>query len=198
MDPIQVKPDEAQRRLWIIYILVLFGIGTVICGLIMLAGEPEALIGGAIAWVCLAVVMGLIIAYIRAYWKTLSYQIDEDSVDAEGGVFFTKHVTVPYSKVTNVDLTQGPFQRMVDVATIHVQTAGAGGAQGTQAELRLTGVKDFQDLKQIVTERARAEGRGTAPPPSEPAASEGSQKEILQSILQELKAMRELLEERQA
>jgi len=197
MESIEVKPDKAQRRLWVIYSFVVFIIGTIICGLIMLAGEFEAIIGGGVAWLGWCVVMGLIITYTRAYWGTLSYQIDDDSVDAEGGVFFTKHVTVPYSKVTNVDLTQGPFQRMMDIATIHVQTAGAGGAQGAQAELRLTGVKDFKDLKRIVTERARVVGRASAPPPSEPAPPEGSQKEILQSMLQELQSIRELLEERQ-
>ena len=196
MESIEVKPDEAQRRLWVIYMLVVFAVGALVCFAIMLIPEPEALLGGVIVLVCWSALMLLLVVYVRAYWGTLHYVIDEDSVDAEGGVFFTRNVTVPYSKVTNVDLTQGPFQRKVGVATVHVQTAGAGGAQGTQAELRLTGVKDFQDLKRIVTERARAVGRGSAAPPSEPATPEGSQREIFQSMLRELKSIRELLEER--
>lgn len=194
METIEVRPDEAQRRLWVIYALVVFAIGAIVCGGIMLIPDPEALLVGGIALVAWCVIMLLIVLYLGAYWRTLRYVIEDDSVEGEGGVFFTKHVTVPYSKVTNVDLTQGPFQRMLQIANIHVQTAGAGGAQGARAELKLCGLRDAAELRTVVTRRARAVGRGPAAE-STPAEPPEGRQELLQSILRELTAIRELLEQ---
>ncbi|MFQ5917784.1 MAG: PH domain-containing protein [Candidatus Binatia bacterium] len=68
-----------------------------------------------------------ILLWIPAFYKSLEYIIDSDSVKIRKGVFWRKRVAVPYQKITNVDITQGPVQRMFNIGTIHVQTAGAGG-----------------------------------------------------------------------
>jgi uncharacterized membrane protein YdbT with pleckstrin-like domain len=68
----------------------------------------------------------------------------------EGGVFWKRRATVPYTKVTNVDTTQGPLERYFGFGSVHVQTAGAGGAQGAKAEVCLAGIKEFSQLKDIV------------------------------------------------
>ena len=94
--------------------------------------------------------MVFIAFWIPAYFKTLEYILDDEAVKMNKGVFWKKRVTVPYHKITNVDVTQGPIERMYNLGTIHVQTAGAGGAQGANAELRMNGIRELESLKNII------------------------------------------------
>ena len=87
-------------------------------------------------------------------------------------------------------MSQGPLQRKFGLGTIHVQTAGAGGAQGAQAELRMIGIKDFEGLKNIIMEGVR----GFSSSQFEKTTAEISEQDTLVSIWQELKAIRIALE----
>jgi uncharacterized membrane protein YdbT with pleckstrin-like domain len=138
--------------------------------------------------------MPLILLWIPAFYKSLEYVIDSDSIKMKKGVFWKKNVTVPFTKITNLDVTQGPLQRMFRIGTIHVQTAGAGGPQGTQAELKLLGVRDLNGLKNTIMERL---GGHVVSRPDEVKEEtvEASSSEIFGRMLKELTAIRKVLEE---
>jgi uncharacterized protein len=68
-----------------------------------------------------------VLFWIPKAYRILEYFIDDDSIKMQAGVVWKKNVTVPYEKITNIDVTSGPVQRKFNVGTIHVQTAGYGG-----------------------------------------------------------------------
>jgi len=136
------------------------------------------------------VIMALYYIWIPAFFNTLEYSIDSEAVKMNRGVFWKRRVTVPYNKITNVDVSQGPLQRKFGLGIIHVQTAGAGGAQGAQAELRMIGIKDFEGLKNIIMEGVR----GFSSLQLEKTKTDISDPDILVSILEELRAIRRALE----
>jgi len=124
MEVMIVKPEKEQKTLWIIDWIVPSVLGLVLW--IVLLFLVDKLIFG----ICLAlwlVLMFAILLWIPAFYRSLEYVVDSDSVRMKKGVFWRKRVAVPYPKITNVDVTQGPIQRMFSIGTIHVQTAGAGG-----------------------------------------------------------------------
>ena len=87
------------------------------------------------------IIMLAVLAWIGAFYRSLEYVINADAVRAKKGVFWRRHVTVPYTKVTNIDVTQGPLERAFGVGRVHVQTAGASGPQTPQSELRMVGIR---------------------------------------------------------
>lgn len=190
MEPIVLKPEKEQKTMWFIGWAIPFVVGLTIW--VVLALVVDQFIFG----LCLAgwlIVMSLILLWIPAFYKSLEYVLDSDSVKAKAGVFWRKRVTVPYTKVTNLDVTQGPVQRIFDIGTVHVQTAGAGGPQAAQAELKLLGVRELDKVKDAIMERTR--GYTIAGPDKikeAVAQEEGSQ--IFEHILKELKAIRQVLE----
>jgi len=190
MEPIVLKPENEQKTLWIIDWAIPFVIGLIV--LVILALFVERVVFG----ICLAgwlIVMLLILLWIPAFYKSLEYVIDSDSVKAKAGVFWRKHVTIPYTKVTNLDVTQGPIERIFDIGTIHVQTAGAGGQQGAKAEQKLVGIRNLDGLKDTIMERIRDYTIAGLDKSKEAVAQEeGSQ--IFERILKELKAIRQVLE----
>jgi hypothetical protein len=142
------------------------------------------------------IVMLPILFWIPAFYRSLEYVIDNDSIKGKRGVFWKKGVTVPYTKVTNIDVTQGPGQRMFNLGTIHVQTAGAGGTQGTQAELVLLGIRDFNKLKDTIVERVKGYTLTKSEGVKKEVVEE-SDLEIFRRMLKELIAIREVLEKKQ-
>lgn len=126
-------------------------------------------------------------AYIVAACRHLSYGLDSDAVLLNKGVFWKRRTTVPYSKITNIDITQGPVERSFGLSKIHVQTAGLSGSSNPQAELVLRGITDPEELKAEIMSQIRNKV-GT---PATAVEEKPESADVLQSILEELKAIRQ-------
>jgi membrane protein YdbS with pleckstrin-like domain len=193
MEPIGLKPEKAQRTLWFVDWAVPFIMGSAALVVLLLVAGEDAFVGLAIGLVGWLLVMSLILFWIPAFHKSLEYVIEADCVKAKRGVFWRKHVTVPFAKMTNLDVTQGPLERMFDIGTIHVQTAGAGGQQGGQAELKLLGIRDLDGVKDTILQRIRGYTASPAQPLEDTGVQE-SDSHILAQMLKELIAIRRALE----
>ena len=193
MEPILVKPEKEQKTQWFVGWVIPFILGLALW--VVLLFTDDKLIFGlcVVGWLIL---MMAILLWMLAFYRSLEYVIDIDCVRVKKGVFWRKRVTVPYPKITNVDMTQGPVQRMFNIGTMHVQTAGAGGPQGRQAELKLLGVRDLDGLKDTIMERVSGYTI-SRPEDVKKEVAEESDSEILRHMLKELTAIRGVLEKRQ-
>ncbi|WP_336338742.1 PH domain-containing protein [Haloarcula brevis] len=111
------------------------------------------------------------------------------------GVFFQQQTTVPYNRITNVGISQGPIERLVDTGAVGIHTAGYGGQMG--AELTISGVSDFEDIQDQILERVR-ERPAKATETEELAAvvpAEEVGADDPDAMLGELRRIRELLEQ---
>jgi membrane protein YdbS with pleckstrin-like domain len=155
MEKLEFKPEIEQRTLWFLTWVIIFVLGTPAWILPLLFIDREGVIffiGFLTVWL---IAMIIIPIWIPAAFRALEYTIDEDGVKMSGGVVWKKHVTVPYSKITNVDITRGPLQRYYKIGTIHVQTAGSGGKQGEKAELKLAGVRDLEKIREVIIDNIK-------------------------------------------
>ena len=191
MEPLNFSPRNELKTIWFITLFVGFCIAALplTAGVIFIPDKRGQIAFGTILsfFTLFMLLLGI---WIPAFFRSLAYSIDDDTVKMNCGVFWKKRVTVPFRKITNVDISQGPLQRMYNVGTIHVQTAGAGGAQGAQAELRLSGIRDLDDLKERIMDGVR----GHIAPSVISTLDETSELSLLKDILDELKAVRTLFE----
>ncbi len=189
-----LRPERATIPAWYLRWAVIFALS--IIGPILGIAFIEDQEGVMAMWVLLGcVVVPAIPAFfwIPFFWGTLKYTIRDDAVQSSGGVFFRKRITVPYTKVTNVDIYQGPIERMFGVGRLGLQTAGMSGQSGS--ELILRGVRDLTATRDLVYAKVRhhqmaADGE-TAGGSLNPAESH-----LLKMIHRELAQIRELLSER--
>ena len=108
MESIVIKPEKEQRTLWILCGVFWFMLGLVALIVLMVAAGGEAVIVfGIILWAEL-IAMLLTLIWIPAFHASLQYVIDDDTVKAQGGVLWKRYVTIPFTKITNLDITQGP------------------------------------------------------------------------------------------
>ena len=193
MGKLTLRPEKEQRTLWYITWVVVFVIGTLFLIVTPFFAREIIILFGIFLFVWL-IIMILVAIWIPAAFKALEYMIDDDGVKMRGGVVWKKYVTVPYSKITNVDITRGPLQRLYNMGTIHVQTAGAGGKQGEKAELKLTGIRDLEKVRKVIIENIKGinyygSGRVKKELPSD-------EDTMSKDILNELKEIKGILREK--
>ena len=151
--------------------------------------SPTA-IGLAITLPVVAIVL-FVIYWIPLYYASIVYRLTVTEITWQRGVWFRQTGIVPYNRITNVDIIQGPLMRFFAFSAVKVQTAGYSAQ--AQAEIFLNGIEDPKDLQEKIMNFVRttgptAIGAGAEEPPALPAAVE---------VLEELRAIRRLLEGRQ-
>ena len=147
---------------------------------------------------CLIVITVIFVTWTRLYYATMAYELHDDELRWRRGVWFRTTGIVPYNRITNLDLKQGPVMRWLKISTISIQTAGYSGQ--SVPEIRIEAIEQAEELREILRASVRAcsgrsDGTGTGVPTSPraevPFASTGTS----MLILDELKKIRALLEQ---
>lgn len=198
---IPFKPSPAFVP-WFIIDFILFVILIAACTVIpfvLAAGnELEMLMLLAMILAGIVVILVVFIVWTRLYYDTMAYELHDDELRWRRGVWFRTTGIVPYNRITNLDLKQGPVMRWLKISTISIQTAGYSGQ--AVPEICIEAIEQAEELREILRQSVRAcssrsDGTGTggqtSPAADSPVATTGTS--IL--ILDELKKIRQLLEQ---
>ena len=192
------KPEKLKMYFYlyeVLAIVILVASGIFFASLGVLAEAPLWVVGMVLIPPLL--IFAFLTWWIPAFYRTADYRLTDDEIEYRRGVFFQQKTTVPYNRITNVNATQGPIQRIVDAGTVGIHTAGFGGQTG--AELSITGVSDYEEIKDqvlIKVRRRRPEatesGDGTT---DEARIAPDYWSDPTTEELSELRRIRELLEQ---
>ncbi|HQA79689.1 MAG TPA: PH domain-containing protein [Methanoregulaceae archaeon] len=140
----------------------------------------------------LVVLVILFAIWTKLYYESMWYELHEDEMRWKRGVIFRRTGIVPYNRITNLDIRQGPVMRRLDISTISIQTAGYSG-QAQAAEIRIEAIVHAEELRELIRSMVRTSvgGDGTGTGGRAPLMKTS---EI--QILDELKAIRALLEKK--
>ncbi len=95
--------------------------------------------------------------YLTAYVKRFSYKITEDKIFVSHGVLTRTRAMIPFSRIQNITIVNGIFDRMVKTFTVKIETAGSSGAGGGQGgkirpEGFIPGLKDPHVIEEKINE----------------------------------------------
>jgi len=136
LDPQSVTLDRVSRAIFTAVVS-----GTSFLGLIMLVftSSPGMLLGlfYLAAW-------GLFFAALAAqawFWppvryRHISYRVDENGIRIRRGVIWRAVTSVPRSRVQHTDVSQGPLERSVGLASLIIHTAGTQNSSVSLGGLR--------------------------------------------------------------
>lgn len=147
-------PHRDARKLYYVYL----GVPAVVVGGAFASAVAALLYFSVAEWWIVA--LALFVPYAAAvafplYWiprymSTVAFTLAEERVVYEGGVWWKRKSFVPYNRITNIDVMQGPVSRAFALGKVSIQTAGysgqsSGGARF--AEISIFGVKNFEAIK---------------------------------------------------
>jgi uncharacterized protein len=119
--------DPRAKRLWRITgtlgTLPLLAVGVFVSWVSLRAVEVPFLLGVLpfLAALGLFVVVAGVIPDLR--WRRWRYEIREEEVDLQRGIFWINRTLVPLARIQHVDTRQGPLQRRFGLATVVFYTA---------------------------------------------------------------------------
>lgn len=121
--------------------------------------------GGAVAlsiifewpsWViAIAVILLLMEAYFFIYlfpqikWKRWRYEVREQEIELQQGIFIIKRTLIPMIRVQHVDTRQGPILRKYNLATVTVSTAA------TVHEIPALELEEAEEMRVFISKLAR-------------------------------------------
>ena len=86
-----------------------------------------------------AAIAGLRILYILIHFPTIRYEINAQNITNAEGRYWRVKRTTPVDKITNVDVRQGPLDRLLGVGQVWLYTPSTGSLM---PEAKLIGVDD--------------------------------------------------------
>ncbi len=129
----------------------------------------------------------LVVLYFR--YHTMRYQFTEEGIRKSWGILFRNEILLNYARIQDIHLRSNLIERWLGLARIDIQTAS--GATGS--EMTLEGLTDHEAMRDFLYSRMRGAHE------KHPAATESSAAglaPVLDEIAGELRAIRQLLEQR--
>ncbi len=195
MQSLTVKPSKSYAtKLRVIFAIVALLAAVVGYFFGLLVGIDE---GPRVAWIIFfsflaADLVWWLPAMVLAgvYYRSLSYEIQDDEVIVRVGIVTKSVKHVPYRTVTNVTINRGILDRtLFNMGTLNIQTAGMSGSTG--AEESLVGLENVQEIYDSVVKKLRLFRGGMSPTTAEvETAADIPSADVLNAILGELKAIR--------
>ena len=101
--------------------------------------------------------------YLR--WLKLEYRVGADELRIDSGWLSRTSRAIPFDRVTDVDLEQGPIHRLFGLARVKLETGGSAGGKEEEGVLHTISLERAEALREHVRTR-----KGRAPAPSAAAA----------------------------
>jgi putative membrane protein len=110
----------------------------------------------------LFLIVGLIL-----YWTHFEYRVGQSEIRIDSGILSRTHRSIPFDRIQDVDITQGPLARLFGLAQVKFETGGSAGAGEDEGVIRAITLERAQAIRALVRS-----GR-SAGPALDVAADEG-------------------------
>jgi membrane protein YdbS with pleckstrin-like domain len=191
--------DSELKSLYLVYLgIVLLGgfLWWMIPIVVFVVLSYEMWIGVVVALSCfvpLLIAAGATLYWVPKFYSSITYILQDDKITVTRGVWWKTKSFVPYNRITNINIYQGPISRRFGLGKLSIQTAGFSGTSSSGvkvAEAVIFGVKNFEEIKDIINNFVK----GLKPQAIEAEAETKPTKDINQQILTELRKIRRTLE----
>jgi len=195
----ELGADSDFKKLYQVYLgIVLVGgfLWWLIPVIVVVMLSFELQIGVVVAMASFApllIVVGFVLYWIPKFHSSIAYVLEDDKITVTKGVWWKTKSFVSYNRITNINVYQGPISRRFGLGRLSIQTAGFSGVSssgGKVAEAVIFGIKNFEEIKDIVIKFVK----GMKPEAVEAEAEVEPSKDINQQILAELRKIRKAIE----
>lgn len=122
--------------------------GYAVIAYLAVSGRLATALIGAVALLAF-VAIGLVL-----YWRRFEYRVGATEIRIDSGIFSRTHRSIPFDRVQDVDITQGPVARLLGLAKVKFETGGSAGQE--EGVLQAIALARAEELRELV--RARRPG----------------------------------------
>ncbi|MBL0967375.1 MAG: PH domain-containing protein, partial [Blastomonas sp.] len=118
-------------------------------------------------WVGLFALLALLamVGFEFYRWWRFSYRLDPEELRIASGVFSRNVRSIPYERIQDVNLEQGPLARLVGLAKVRLETGSSGS--GDEGALDSVDLAEAERLHDVIHLRKAEQADGARPGGSE-------------------------------
>lgn len=131
------------------------------------------------------------------YFKSIQYKFEEHEIVIHRGVLQKKVKVVPFQSITNITISRDPIDRIFNIGTVKIQTAGYSGEK--TPELKIEGIKNYNEINNKIMSSVKLDSRITPLKAEEKLPVEVLSTDIIEirkAILKEFIEIKELIGKR--
>jgi membrane protein YdbS with pleckstrin-like domain len=130
--------------------------------------------------------------YIPFEFKSIEYSVKAETGETMPEIYVKRGVVtvtrkhVPFRTITNISSKAGVFDRLFNIGSVHIETAGYSGSQQSGPEVKLEGIVFYEEVRDFILNELRkfkapyVTGTEVVPRTEEPVPrTEGLDDEIL-------------------
>ena len=121
-------------------------------GYLAVSGRLSMAIIGGIALLAFMAV-GIIL-----YWTRFEFRVGANDIRIDSGILSRTHRSIPFDRIQDVDITQGPVARLFGLAAVRFETGGGGAKE--EGVLHAIALQRAGEIRELV--RARRAGAAVA------------------------------------
>jgi membrane protein YdbS with pleckstrin-like domain len=129
-------------------LLALGGAGAVL----LASGRSEGAIALAVVMLVLLAAIAFSLVTTRIDCELRHYLVGDRSLRVSQGAVVRREVTLSYANVQNIEVLQGPLDRLFGIKSVTVSTAGgaSGPGEGATHEVVLAGITDADVVRELI------------------------------------------------
>lgn len=88
---------------------------------------------------------------IVLYWTRFEFRVGANEIRIDSGIVSRTHRSIPFERIQDVDITQGPIARLLGLAQVKFETGGSGGEE--EGVLHAITLQRAQEIRELVRSR---------------------------------------------
>ena len=96
------------------------------------------------------------------YWRHFEFRVGDSEIRIDSGILSRTHRSIPFDRIQDVDISQGPVARLIGIAKVKFETGGSAGGGEDEGVLHAIPLARAQELRTLVRAR-RFAGREAVP-----------------------------------
>ncbi len=124
------------------------------------------------ALLILAGIAAVMIAGVFLHWRRFEYRVGANEIRIDSGIVNRTHRSIPFDRIQDVDISQGPLARLLGLARVKLETGGSAADDADDGALAAIALGRAEALRDLVRERRLASGKPAAGDAVDPAHSE--------------------------
>jgi putative membrane protein len=114
------------------------------------------------AIIAAAVLLGVLAVSLFLYWRNFEFRVGASEIRIDSGILSRTHRSIPFDRIQDVDISQGPLARLLSIAKVKFETGASAGGGEDEGVLHAIPLARAQQLRTLVRARRSAGGETVA------------------------------------
>ena len=84
------------------------------------------------------------------YWTRFQYRVGQHEIRIDSGVLSRRHRSIPFDRIQDVDITQGPIARLLGLAEVKFETGAGEGRRSEEGVLHAIALGRAEEIRALV------------------------------------------------